>query len=83
MDNIGILIAGRLTSALSVCSNISYLELEKRVYHEFLSIAAETVPGDWIELPNGARFVRASKATPRAVPEPDPAVIGNDLEGRN
>ena len=57
MPNIGILLAQRLTSALSL-HGIMFDALATVVYDELLKIAHEQVNGDWLEMPNGDTYTK-------------------------
>lgn len=57
MDNIGCMIAQRISSAL-LGLGLSYKEVTDVVYKECLDIAKEHTLGDWIEMPNGDTYTK-------------------------
>jgi hypothetical protein len=59
-DNIGCVIAQRITAALTLMG-ISYDDLSKVVYKECSDIAKEQKLGDWLEMPNGSTYTLTFK----------------------
>jgi len=62
MDNIGCMIAQRITSALTG-HGIPYQQLADIVYKECLDIARGQKNGDWLETPNGDIYTKTYTVT--------------------
>ena len=55
-DNIGVMIAQKLTAIIMIKTGITYGEASKIVYDEFNTMADECQLGDWISLPDGTTY---------------------------
>lgn len=56
-NNIGCMIAQRITSALTGMG-IGYNQLADVIYKECIDIAKEQKNGDWLEMPNGDTYTK-------------------------
>jgi len=64
-NNIGVMLAQRLTSALMGVNTNDYKQRSEAIYGELSAIASELHEGDWVSFPDGTTFTMTFKPTAR------------------